>query len=125
MDPLFRVIAGRCCDFYPDGSALAIGFVDGNFSIVDAESMIQLISINQGNKIISTIKFSQSMKVNRRVRRNSFIVFTMTTVTTTKTTPVVPHLATAFMLDRGVEYARHMPDIFLNMLEYARLLSRL
>ena len=71
---------GRCLDFYPvDGSALAVGCVDGSIlivdtrtsvvdtrtstvdtrtSIVDSKSMNDIITFQQGQACISCLKFS-------------------------------------------------------------------
>ncbi|XP_050404782.1 echinoderm microtubule-associated protein-like 6 [Patella vulgata] len=49
---------GRCVAFSPDGKALAIGLKDGSFTVVNAESMDDIITIHHRKEEISDIRFS-------------------------------------------------------------------
>ncbi|XP_038072339.1 echinoderm microtubule-associated protein-like 6 [Patiria miniata] len=48
----------RCCDFSPDGKALAVGFKDGSFSVVNGDTLDDIAGFHHRKEEISDVKFS-------------------------------------------------------------------
>lgn len=51
-------VGARCCDFSPDGKALAVGFKDGSFSVLDGETTNEITGFHHRKEEISDVKFS-------------------------------------------------------------------
>ncbi|XP_072031189.1 echinoderm microtubule-associated protein-like 6 isoform X3 [Amphiura filiformis] len=51
-------IGARCCDFKSDGKAIAVGFKDGSFTVVDADTLNDMATFHHRKEEISDIKFS-------------------------------------------------------------------
>ena len=48
----------RCVCFSPDGKALAIGFKDGSFAVVNADTLEDIVAFHHRKQEISEIRFS-------------------------------------------------------------------
>ncbi|XP_071834835.1 echinoderm microtubule-associated protein-like 6 isoform X3 [Apostichopus japonicus] len=48
----------RCCDFSPEGKAIAVGFKDGSFTVVDSETLKDITTFHHRKEEISDVKFS-------------------------------------------------------------------
>ncbi|XP_033122529.1 echinoderm microtubule-associated protein-like 6 [Anneissia japonica] len=56
----YRILkqGARCCDFSPDGKAIAIGYKDGSFTVVNADTLDDIAGYHHRKEEISDIKFS-------------------------------------------------------------------
>ncbi|XP_077993248.1 echinoderm microtubule-associated protein-like 6 [Glandiceps talaboti] len=50
--------AARACGYSPDGKAIAVGFKDGSFVVVNADTLEDIVSFHHRKENISDIKFS-------------------------------------------------------------------
>ena len=48
----------RCCCFSPDGQAIAVGYKDGSFVVVQTKSLSDMANFHHRKEEISDIKFS-------------------------------------------------------------------
>ncbi|XP_047132983.1 echinoderm microtubule-associated protein-like 6 isoform X1 [Hydra vulgaris] len=50
--------SGRCATYSPDGRALAVGFVDGSFTVMNSNTLADICNFHHRKEEISDIKFS-------------------------------------------------------------------